>query len=598
MVNYFLKIEEVFSSFNLDHTYHTMNNKRAFIILLFFVFYQSNISSFTLSEVNIAFQDTSKVVKKVKKKFGFFKKLFHHSDSSKLTRKFIHQHHKLLKDNKTTTFVTDTKNVVLKESIFKTEKDFKLGYEVFGWYPYWEKDYYKYLNFSLLSTIAYFSYEVDATTGNAVTTHDWSTTPLIDSIQSYPGKKVLLTVSNFGDKNNKIFLRNPKAVNQLVKNLIKLLAVRKGNGVCIDFEGVRKKEKDVYTNFLVTLSNELKKANKDYKIYITLPSVNWSDALDFKSIHQSVDKFVIMGYDYYGKTSSVAGPVAPLNSGKEWEPYNITTSVDYYLENGIPNTKLLLALPTYGSLWETKSQSLQSKAKKFLGNRTYSYIKSEIEKNEQVYIEPYSKSAYSAYIIKGDKNQYRQCWFENDSSFIYKTKLIKDKKLAGLGLWALGYDKGYTDIWKVISTEMGESVKDTTIVAKDSLANKNAIAVGIIKALNLDDPNGKINTVEKKLISITDYKNVLLYTMSFTFFFACAGFLVAMFFPNTRANFFNDTSLKGYYVALMHVLAIVIFRMLGWIDNNAVILIIGFFLGVFAFYMANRIVEKKKKDLP
>lgn len=37
-----------------------------------------------------------------------------------------------------------------------------------------------------------------------------------------------------------------------------------------------------------------------------------------------------MGYDYYDKGSKIARPVAPLNSDKTWEPYNLTTFVDYY----------------------------------------------------------------------------------------------------------------------------------------------------------------------------------------------------------------------------------------------------------------------------
>ena len=577
-----------------------MNIKRAFILVLFFLFFQSYAysKSVALTKEYSLYQDTTKVLKKAKGKLSFIKKLFHHSDSAKLARKFIHQHHKELKEKQSPTFVTDTDTVKLKNIVFKTKKNFQLGYEVFGWYPYWEKDYYKYLNYNLLSTIAYFSYEVDPKSGNAITTHDWDTTPIVDSIKAYPDKKILLTVSNFGEKNNRKFLKNTTAVNQLVENLIQLLEQRKGNGVCIDFEGVAKSQKEEYTSFLLTLSNKLKKANKDYLVYITLPSVNWSEALDFNSINQTVDKFVIMGYDYYGKTSSVAGPVSPLNSDKTWEPYNLTTSVDYYLENKIPNNKLLLALPTYGSLWETKTQSLQSKVKNYIGSRTFSYIKKNIEGNEQIYIEPISKSVYSSFSIKGDKNQFRQCWFENDSSFVYKTKLIKEKKLGGLGIWALGYDKGYDDIWNVINVEMAVESENSDEKEQDSVKNASSIFSKIVNTLGLKDPKSKINTVEEKLVSITNYKNVLLYTMSFVLFFACVGFIWAMFSPNTRAGFFNNTSLKGYYIGLMLLLAIVIFRILDAIDDFIVMLIIGFLLGVLAFYIANGIVERKKKELP
>ncbi|GAA3591221.1 glycosyl hydrolase family 18 protein [Flavivirga amylovorans] len=560
---------------------------------------------------NYPFQDTTKVTKSESKVTAFLKSIFNHNDSTKQARQFIHQHHKVLKDNKSPNFATSTDTIISRP--IELSEDFELDYEVLGWYPYWENDYYKQLNFSLLSTVAYFSYEVNPKTGDAITTHDWETTALIDSIRTQPNKKILLTVSNFGDTNNRKFLKNPDAIDTLISNLITLLSKREGNGVCIDFEGVAKKQKSEYTGFLLTLSNRLKKANKDYEVYITVPSVNWSDALDFKAINQAIDRFVIMGYDYYGQASTVAGPVAPLKSGQTWEPYNLTTSVDYYINSGIASSKIILALPTYGSLWETKNLNLKSKVKKYIGSRTYSYIKTNIGNNEAIYIEPVSKSAYSTYKIKSDKTQYRQCWFENDSSFVYKTQLIKEKKLKGLGLWALGYDKGYNDIWNVISTELskpppaqdatsGGTNADGSPTSSDGDNSEDgassSIVSSIVNTLGLTDPNSKINKVEGELTTVTNYKTILLYTMSFILFFACIGFLMAMIYPNTRNNFFNDSALKTYYIAAMLVFAIVIFRMQNWIDNDVVLLIVGFFIGISAFYLANKLIEKKQKDLP
>ncbi len=564
---------------------------------------QQSIGATLLIKKTSPVQDSTQLLKKRSKAVKFFKKILHHNDTTKQANKFIHQHHKLLKDNKTVTFSTDVDTIT--PITLATPKDFALDYEVFGWYPYWEKEYYKQLNFSLLSTIAYFSYEVDPKTGQAITTHDWDTTALIDTIRTYPNKRILLTVSNFGQKNNHKFLRNPNAVATLTANLIDVLAKRGADGVCIDFEGVAKKEKSHYTSFLLTLSNRLKKADKEYKIYITVPSVNWNKSIDFEAINQAVDRFVIMGYDYYGKASTVAGPVAPLDSGKTWEPYNLTNSIDYYINNGISSSKIILALPTYGSLWETKNLDLKSKIKKYIGSRTYSYIKSSIETNEAIYIEPLSKSAYSAYAIKGKPSEYRQCWFENDSSFIFKTQLIQEKKLKGLGIWALGYDKGYSDIWDVIRTELSQTTttnsldntRSTNNTATDTTAGKSIISQ-IVNTLGLQDPNGKINTVEKQLAGITNYQTILLYTMSFLLFFGSIGFLIAIVSPNTRNNFFNDTALKGYYIAGLLLLAVTIFRIQNWIDNYTIIFILGFLLGVFALYIANKLIEKKRKNLP
>ncbi len=556
-------------------------------------------------------QDTAKVNSK---KPGFFKRLFQHNDSAKQARKFIHQHHKLLKEDSRVNFAMGMDSMNLKSSFFETADDFRLGYEVFGFYPYWEKNYYKHINFSLLSTVAYFSYEVDPSSGNAISTHDWESTDLIDSIRAYPNKRVLLTVSNFGIRNNRRFLRNPKAMDKLITNLQELLAKRGADGVCIDFEGVEKKDKDRYTSFMINLANKL----KEYKIYMAIPSVDFSKSLDYGSLVKVVDRFVIMGYDYYGKTSKIAGPVAPLDSGKEWWPYDLEYSVDAYMKKGIPNTKLLLALPNYGSLWETQSLKLKSEVKKYVGARTYSYIKSKIETRATTFIEPVSKSAYAAYSIDGSKNGYRQCWFENDSTFSYKIDFIKDKKLAGLGIWALGYDKGYDDIWEVISEKMAmhpDSIPDAS--NEEAFPNDGSKEKGgseektqptdtvskplmqrISDMLHLNDPEGTINQVEEKLPDIGDYKYVLLYLLSFMLFFGCVGFVAAMFLPNTRSAFFGNTALRSYYMGFMMVILVVVTRLLDLINDITVVLIIGFVLGAFAFYIANKLIEYFKQNLP
>jgi hypothetical protein len=52
---------------------------------------------------------------------------------------------------------------------------------VFGYHPYWMDDSYLGYHWNLLSDLCFFSYEVDASTGNPVTTHNWLTAPVVDS---------------------------------------------------------------------------------------------------------------------------------------------------------------------------------------------------------------------------------------------------------------------------------------------------------------------------------------------------------------------------------------------------------------------------------
>ena len=86
--------------------------------------------------------------------------------------------------------------------------------------------------------------------------------------------------------------------------------------------------------------------------------------------------------------------------------------------------------------------------------------------------------------------------------------------------------------------------------------------------------------------------------MAFVLFFACIGFIIAILAPNTRGIFFSNSTTRKVYFAVMLLLAVVVFRMLHWINDGSVLLIIGFLLGGYSFYIINKQMEEKQKDLP
>ena len=538
-----------------------------------------------------------KELKKIEKKLSFLN-FFHHSDSAKLARQYVHEHHQLTKGKKTYPYKVDHDKLGLKLKAFSDTTEFKLDYDVFGFYPYWEGDLYKSLNYSLLTTIAYFSYEVDATTGNPKTTHDWETTPVIDSAQAN-GTKVLLTVTNFGQTNNREFLTNNNAINTLISQLKSLLKKRNGNGVCLDFEGVANAQKAEYAKFITLLSQELKKANKDYLVYITVPAVDWAKSMDFEVLIPAVDQFLIMGYGYYGSTSKVAGPVDLLNSGKVWEPYNLTTSVDYYIANKVPSSQLTLALPFYGSIWETETASKGSKVTRFIGNRTFDYIKSKIR--VPVQYDSLSQSAWCSYVVAGkDENKFRQCWFDNDSTLGVKLNFIKEKKLNGMGIWALGYDKGYTDLWEVIA----QNFCNTSVIAEEGISASAADSLNTTDSLGTSSSSlitkiwSKLTNIEGLLEQVTNYKSMLLFTMSFIVFFGGAGFVISMLQPNTRMFFFGNTAYTVYYCVITLFFFLVILRWTNVINDLSIALIVGFIAGGVVIYFITKIIERMNKNIP
>lgn len=334
--------------------------------------------------------------------------------------------------------------------------------QVFGWHPFWMGTAYKSYNFSLLSTIAYFSYELDPATGGYKSIHDWKTTALIDSAKRYDCD-VLLSVTNFGKANNAAFLANQKAQANFINILISLLKERDADGVNIDFEQIPGSSRAAFNNFIIDLSSSLRSARKDYKITLAIPALDFDKVYDIPQLNQYIDTYVIMGYEFYGANSQVAGPVAPLNSGNTWWPYNLESAVNEYLTLGIPKPKLLLGLPYYGAEWETHDLRFPSKVKKFIRYPMFRDIRKN-HYNSGCCEDEVSKSKF--YVYRDNNNNYRQIWYEDSVSLGKKYDWVIENDLGGIGIWALGYDNGYTELWELIAKKFALSDKEAVMVAK------------------------------------------------------------------------------------------------------------------------------------
>jgi spore germination protein YaaH len=340
------------------------------------------------------------------------------------------------------------KEFLLTDNIaYKKKHKLDSTVHVFGWHPFWMGNAYKSYNFSLLSVIAYFSYEMDPNTGSYTTIHEWKTTAMVDSAHAH-GCKVVLSVTNFGTENNAKFLSNVSAQKTFINTLITLLREKNADGVNIDFEAIPTRSRSDLTNFIIDLSSSLRAARKDYLITIALPAVDFDNVYEMSQLTKYVDLFVIMGYEFYGSNSKVAGPIAPITSGTTWWPYNLERAVDEYLVTGVPASKLLLGLPYYGAEWQTEDLKFPSRVQKFIGYTMYRSIKNEHGEleccNDDV-------SGSKFHVYRDENNKYRQIWYEDKTSLGKKYDWIKDKKIGGIGIWALGYDNGHTELWELIA---------------------------------------------------------------------------------------------------------------------------------------------------
>ncbi|BDD01341.1 glycosyl hydrolase family 18 protein [Persicobacter psychrovividus] len=346
----------------------------------------------------------------------------------------------------------DKKQGIGHQSVYKKNHDLKANTAVFGWHPYWMGSAYKSYNYSLMSHIAYFSYELNPITGGYHSIHDWKTTALIDSVQAH-GKKALLTVTNFGERNNQKFLNSLPAQKHFIKTAISLLKARNADGLNIDFENIGASDQGAMTNFIIDLATTMRMQRPDYQLTIALPAFDFHNVYNVSALQPHVDLFIIMGYEFHGSNSTVAGPVAPLSSGNIWWEYNLERAVDQYLASGIAAGKLLLSIPYYGAEWETEDLLFPSKTKHFKGYWTYRKIMNKYGRQTCCY-DQISDSKY--YVFRDQNNTYRQIWFEDSTSLAKKYQWINNKNIGGVGIWALGFDNGYTELWELLAEHFAE----------------------------------------------------------------------------------------------------------------------------------------------
>jgi len=326
------------------------------------------------------------------------------------------------------------------------------GLNVFGFHTYWMGDAYESYNFSLLTHVAYFGAEFNPSSGAFTTLRGWDTTHLVEyAKKENPTCKILLTIFCYG-KSIDTLLNNVSAQSNLIENIVSEIIKRNGDGVCIDFEDISSGYAPKFAHFAAALKSQL--ALKGLQLTMTLPAIDYHKAFDCLTLAGSVDLFILMGYDYQGGTSEYASPIAPLTIHPPWISASVSASVDYYLQQHIPSLNLLLAVPYYGAIWETTSMTALSKITRFVGYRTYSYAASQSMLGSFIRDTSLRASYYSFEVKeKSDSIPYRQFWLDDSYSLGRKYDYILDHKLGGVGIWALGYDNGSTELWELLKTK-------------------------------------------------------------------------------------------------------------------------------------------------
>ncbi len=317
--------------------------------------------------------------------------------------------------------------------------------KVMGYHPYWVGTAYTGYDWSVLSHVIYFSYEVNENTGDYNTIHSWKTTNLVQTAQAN-GVKVLLCATLFGGTKLSTFLSNATARQRCIDSLVALVQYRNADGVNIDFEGVPSSQKANFVQFMTDLSTQLKAAVPGAEVSLALPAVDWANAYDVAALDPIVDQQMIMGYDFYWSTASSAGPTGLLYTGSAFGSRCNSRSINDYLDKGVSPSKLILIVPYYSFRYPTVDDSLNANTTGSGISRTYATAKSEAG----TYGSTWENNTQSDWYKYQSAGQWYQCYWHDSLSLARMYDVVDIRGIAGVGMWALSYDGSNPELWNLL----------------------------------------------------------------------------------------------------------------------------------------------------
>ncbi len=257
-------------------------------------------------------------------------------------------------------------------------------------------------------------------------------------------------------------ITRPIAQNRLASHLKSLIAEKNLDGLNLDFEYAGNPtltQQHQFTDFVTTLTNQLKLQFPQIEISLDVfaDSALKPRIWDVNKLAQVIDYFVVMAYDFHRPSSPVAGPIAPLRGGGESWELDVTQSLTSFLTI-VPPSKLVLGVPYYGYGWHTTSATPLATTYPDSGelatfNRIQNLIRHPDNSITNLSIN-WNAVAFSPYLTYQQSGRWYQIWFEDERSLKLKYDLVKQTGLAGVALWALGYDGDHPQLWHLLKSSL------------------------------------------------------------------------------------------------------------------------------------------------
>jgi spore germination protein YaaH len=352
-----------------------------------------------------------------------------------------------------------------------------LSREVFGFLPYWELGSSSLrIDYTKVSTIAYFGVGADATGNLQKTNTDgtttvgwsgWTSANLTNVINAAHQNhtRVVLTIQSFGWSSTgltrqKTLLGSSTARANLARQIAAAVAARGADGVNLDFEPLASGYESAFVALVRAIRTELSRVHSGYQLTFDTLGMIGNYPIEDATSSGAADAIFVMGYDYRSASSSPVGSIAPLSRNG----YDITDTVAAYTAR-VPAAKVILGVPYYGRAWSTATNTLN--ASNISGTR-YGASVTVIYDTAADFLaqygrrwDPVERVAWTTYQRQtctstyGCQTAWRELYIDDAAALGLKYDLVNRYGLRGAGIWALGYDGTRGELWNMLGLKLG-----------------------------------------------------------------------------------------------------------------------------------------------
>lgn len=248
------------------------------------------------------------------------------------------------------------------------------------------------------------------------------------------GVKYLMVIANtlpsgqFSVETAHSILSRPEIRRKLIQLIVQELKQRGWAGVDLDIERIPPDDRALYNNFVREVVQALKPLG--YIVSIAVPPKpydnprnEWVGAFDYRSLGASVDRVMLMTYDW-GFPQGRPQAVAPVDK--------IRGVLDYAFSL-MDSRKVLLGMPLYGYDWPLPHSP--DRPGKFIVNQTA--LEQALVQGVPVQIDT---TAVAPYYFYKTHNANRIVWFNDGLSVLAKFRLVYEYNMRGVFYWALGFN--------------------------------------------------------------------------------------------------------------------------------------------------------------